>query len=244
MVPIGRRSLVDGVVEELQGRILRGEMRPGETLPAELELAEKLGVSRTAVREALNRLAAARLVSIRHSGAKYILDYRHSAGLELLAALLVGPRGQVASDVVRSVMEMRSALAPDIARLAARRRTPAVIAQLRAALASMQAARTDLAALQDLVGDFWSHLVDGSANIAYRLAYNSLRASYDQSKSLLTHVLADETADIETYVQVTDAVERGDEVAAAALASQLVRRGETSMNKLLDAIQPLEETHA
>ncbi len=87
-------------------------MRAGEALPTEQDLCAGLGVSRTAVREALNRLATERLVSFRHSGAKHVLDYRRSAGLELLAALLVDGDGRIDPAVVRSVMEMRSALAP------------------------------------------------------------------------------------------------------------------------------------
>src|SRR5262245_56506189 len=108
---IGRRSVVDDVVDALTAWILKGEMSPGEALPGEQDLAGHLGVSRTVVREAMSRLATARLVSMRHSGSKHVLDYRRSAGLELLRTLLIGPNGAVDPHVVASVMEMRSALA-------------------------------------------------------------------------------------------------------------------------------------
>ncbi len=233
--PIGRKSLVDGVVEELTSRILRGEMRPGDALPSEHELAERLGVSRSAVREALNRLATARLISMRHSAGKRILDYRRSAGLELLPSLLVASDGRIDPMVVAGVMEMRSALAPDIARLAAERKTAALAARLRETVTAMQQASGQLGLLQDLAERFWSDLVDGSGNIAYRLAFNSLRASYADSKHLFTQILAPETTDRDTYERITIAVERGDAARAESLARVLVRRGEEAIKGLFTA---------
>ena len=230
---LGRKSLVDGVVEAMTARILRGEMPPGHALPSEQELAVQLGVSRTAVREALNRLATARLVSNRHSSSKHVLDYRQSAGLELLAALLVRPDGQVDPAVVASVMEMRSALAPDIARLAALRATPAMVAKLRRTVQAMRAAGDDLATLQNLVSDFWSHLVDGADNIAYRLAFNSLEASYDQSKHLFERILASEIGDVGAYALLADEVAEGNATRAETLGRALVHRGEKAVKDVL-----------
>lgn len=236
--PVGHKSLVDSVVDAMTARILRREIAPGEVLPSEHELAARLGVSRTAVREALNRLAASQLISIRHSGSKHVLDYRQSAGLELLAVLLVTAGGEIDPVVVASVMEMRSALAPDIARLAALRRTTEHLERVQATLAAMREASADLERLQDLVTELWDHLVEASANIAYRLAYNSLRVSYEQGKRLLTRVLADETSDIGAYAELADAVADGDAAAAESLARNLVRRGEQAVKALLSGLRP------
>ena len=230
------------MVEHLRGEILRGALRAGEALPTEQDLCTGLGVSRTAVREALNRLATERLVSFRHSGAKHVLDYRRSAGLELLAALLVDGDGRIDPAVVRSVMEMRSALAPDVARLAAERRDPATLESLRVVLDAMRRDAGDLSALQDHAGDFWDRLVEASRNVAYRLAYNSLRASYDASKHLLTRVLAGETSDVAVYSALCDAVARRDASTAESLARSLVRRGEESVRTALRALDSEKET--
>lgn len=238
MAPIGRKSLVDAVVETLTARILRGDMRPGDALPSENELADRLGVGRSAVREALSRLATARLISMRHGGGKRILDYRHSAGLELLPSLLVEPGGRVDPLAVASVMEMRSALAPDIARLAAMRTTAPLTVRLRETVAHMHQAAGQLGVLQDLAERFWSDLVDGSANIAYRLAFNSLRASYADNKTLFTQILVPETTDIDTYERIATAVEHGDGARAESLARALVRRGEEAIKALFAAPTP------
>jgi DNA-binding FadR family transcriptional regulator len=134
--------------------------------------------------------------------------------------------------VVRGIVEMRSALAPDIARLAAVRAAPAQLEALDGVVAAMTAAG-DLPALQGLAAEFWSHLVDAADNLAYRLAYNSLRATYDQCRELFTQVLADEFADLPCYRAIAAAVRARDPRAAEALARELIRAGERSIKTAL-----------
>lgn len=101
----------DRAYDALREQILDGELAPGAVL-AEVEQSTRLGVSRTPLREALARLTADGLVST-HSG-----------------------RGVVVTDVdlgrIGELFEVRSALEEQAARLAARRRDPAVFAALQA----------------------------------------------------------------------------------------------------------------
>ena len=238
--PVRRQSLSDAVFDQLRDRIVSGAMRAGDPLPAERALCEALGVNRGAVREALKRLAQARLVAVQHGGASRVLDFRAAAGLELLPDLLLTEAGGFDPLVVRSVVEMRSALAPDIARLAALRGGRDVGDLLDAIVAHMVAAGRDLPALQALAMRFWSALVDATGNVAYRLAYNSLRETYDKCMDLLTNLLADELGDLKGYRAIASAVRRGDGAAAERLARDLTRRGE---RPLLDAVAALDGTH-
>lgn len=236
--PVARRSLSDAVFEQLRDSIVGGSMAPGDSLPAERALAEVLGVNRGAVREALKRLAQARLVAVQHGGASRVLDYRRSAGLDLLGEMLLEPGGQIDVGVVRSVMEMRSAIAPDIARLAAQRATPAHRAALAAAVERMSATPADLAALQTGALAFWSTLVDASGNLAYRLAYNSLRRVYERCLELLAAVLEPELTDLASYRALVQAVESRDPDSAGTRARALVRQGEVRMAEVLERLPP------
>jgi len=234
LTPIARQSLSEAVFRQLRDRIVGGELLPGDALPAERELGRVLGVNRSAVREAIKRLEQARLVSVRHGGASRVLDYRESAGLDLLADLLVTSDESFDPKVVRSVMEMRSALAPDIARRAALRGGPELASRLRESLDAMMRSREDLPALQDHAAAFWSVLVAGSDNVAYQLAYNSMRETYDRCRELLTQVLARELRAIEAYEAIADAVAAGDADRAESSARALVRLGEIDVVGALD----------
>ncbi|MFP4598658.1 MAG: FadR/GntR family transcriptional regulator [Persicimonas sp.] len=237
---IEKKSLADAVFEQLRDRIVTGEMEPGSKLPSERGLSEQLGVNRGAVREALKRLEQARLVSIKQGGATRVLDFRQTAGTDLLAALLVTSDGEVNTHVARSVMEMRSALAADIARLCARRASDEIDERLDEILTQMEAAGSDLVRLQQSSAQFWSTLVDGSDNLAYRLAINSLMQTYDKIKGVLLGVLADELSDLEAYRAIAGAVAERDEEDAEFYARNLVRMGERRITELMDALE--EET--
>lgn len=242
--PVRKQSLSDAVFVQLRDQIVSGEFAAGEPLPAERVLCEALGVNRGSVREALRRLQQSRLVSVRHGGTSQVLDYRASAGLDLLADLIVPSNGRIDTRVVGGIIEMRSALAPDIARRAAERGGAAHCTALDAIVARMRERAGDLAALQDLAVEFWSALVDAADNLAYRLAYNSLRATYDQCRALFTQVLADEIGDVAGYVAIAAAVRTGNAEQAARRARTLIERGERRVKQVLAQLAAASEVHA
>src|SRR3989337_1285403 len=106
--PVTRRSVSDQVFDQVLDEVVDGSLAAGEQLPSERQLAEVLGVSRPAVREALQRMAQTRLVEVRHGGATTVRDFRRAAGLDLLPRLLVR-RGALDLGVARSVLEARLA---------------------------------------------------------------------------------------------------------------------------------------
>ncbi len=236
--PVRRQALSDAVFEQLRSRIVSGDLAAGSPLPAERVLCDALGVNRSSVREALRRLEQARLVSVRHGGTSRILDYRKSAGLDLLSALLITDGGQIDTQVVRGVLEMRSAIAADAARLAAMHAESPVADHLAEVCDKMRGTQQDLAQLQDLAMEFWSAIIDASHNIAYRLAYNSLRETYDRCRELLTQTLADELRDADSYAAIADGIRSGDPAITEECARELVRRGEANIKRALDELDP------
>ncbi|MCA8925767.1 MAG: FadR family transcriptional regulator [Planctomycetes bacterium] len=233
--PIERQSLSQAVYERLRDGIVSGELGSGTKLPSERQLSEALGVNRGAVREALKRLEQARLVQIRQGGAARILDYQAHAGLDLLSELLFAG-GELDLRVARSVVEMRAHLGPEIARRCGERGGTAAADRLDAIVAGMRA-DPDLDARQAASLEFWDALVDGSGNVAYRLAYNSLRASYDGFRAALVQVLGDELKSVDGFQAVADAVRAGDAEAAAARAAELLARGAQGLSTLFEALE-------
>jgi DNA-binding FadR family transcriptional regulator len=237
LVPVKRRSLSDAVFEQLREQIVLGRFEPGTSLPAERELAETLNVNRGALREALKRLEQARLVSVQHGGATRVLDFRRTAGLDLLSELLVDGSGGFRVDVAKSVVEMRSLLAPEIARLCAERGGPGVAVELERIVTKMREAEGDLAALQTLAMEFWATLVDGSKNVAYRLAFNTLRETYTKLRDLLLETLSEELTHFAGYSAVARAVKTKNSKIAEKKAREIVSRG---MKKLLEVLGAIE----
>ena len=72
--PVTSEKLSAAVVRQIEELILRGILRPGERLPAERELAERLGVSRPSLRDALSELQRSGLLATRPGAGVYVAD--------------------------------------------------------------------------------------------------------------------------------------------------------------------------
>tara|TARA_R110002049_G_scaffold44333_2_gene129753 strand:+ start:14311 stop:15081 length:771 start_codon:yes stop_codon:yes gene_type:complete len=77
--PVAPEKLSHAVVRQIEELILRGILRPGERLPAERELAERLAVSRPSLRDALSQLQEAGLLAARPGAGVYVADVLGSA---------------------------------------------------------------------------------------------------------------------------------------------------------------------
>lgn len=234
--PLSRRSLAADVFHQLRTRIVRGEVAPGSALPAERTLASLLKVNRNAVREGLKRLEQAGLVAIHQGGPTRVLDFRRTAGLELLATLLVRPDGSIAVDVVRGIVEFRSAIAPAIGRFAAERATDADAKAIDAVVRDMRAASGDVQRLARLALDFWKCVVAATKNMAFELAFNSLAVSYGAVVDQLSQVMADEAAATDDYEALARAIAAGRADEAAKLSVAITARGARAFDHVLDAL--------
>lgn len=234
--PVHRRSVPEDVFEQIVAEVLSGEMKPGDALPSERRLAEVLGVSRPAVREALKRLTSTGLVEIRQGDTTTVRDFRRHAGLDLLPRLLFRA-GELDVAVVRSILETRLHNGPKVAELAAARRGPELAALLDAAIDALSA-DTDPVQRQRHALMFWDHLVDGADSIAFRLMYNTLRATYEPALPALAVMMAAEVGNPEAYRAIAAAVRAGDADSAAAAARALLEPATTA---LLGALTELED---
>ncbi len=234
--PVARRLVPDEVFDQILSEVVEGEIAAGESLPSERRLAEVLGVSRPAVREALSRMAQARLVDVKHGGATTVREFRRAAGLDLLPRLLVR-NGDLDVAVARSILEARLAIAPEVASLAGQRGTDTLPEALDEAIASLEAAE-DPVARQRAALTFWDHVVDAADSVVFRLMFNSLRAAYEPAIEALAVLMEAEVSQIDAYRAVRDAVAAHDPGAARAAAENLLR---PATHGLISAIHDLEE---
>ena len=232
--PVTRRSVADQVFDQVLDDVLDGELAVGEPLPSERRLAEVLGISRPAVREALQRIAQTGLVEVRHGGATTVRDFRRAAGLDLLPRLLVRG-GRLDAAIARSVIEARAEVGPGIAALAAERGGPALAVQLDQVVTAL-GTTTDAVRWQELALDYWDLLVDGADSIVYRLMFNSLRTAYEPALPVLGAVLADEVGQAEPYRLLAAAVRAGDAATARAAAARVLTPTAAALLAAFDAM--------
>jgi len=153
--------LYEQIVQQIEASILKGAMKPGDQLPAERDLAEQFGVSRTAVREAVKALREKGLVEAHHGRGTFITDGTSQAVRQSLDLMI--KIGQ--TDGSTHLAEVREILEPEIAALAATRIEEQHLAMMREAIDVMDGTRKDDAeAFIDGDLDFHLALAEAAAN--------------------------------------------------------------------------------
>jgi DNA-binding FadR family transcriptional regulator len=171
-----RRPVYVQVAEQLREAVLDGTLPPGAVLPAERELGDRFGVSRTTVREALRALQAQGLVVA--AGPNSPLRVAEAQ------ALSTGPVREALGHLLRlgrvplaDLVELRCALEAAAVEAAARRRPRPDLADARAELDAMRAAGGDVAAFERADVQFHVALAAASGNEALLLVMLAVRDS-------------------------------------------------------------------
>jgi GntR family transcriptional regulator, transcriptional repressor for pyruvate dehydrogenase complex len=128
--PVARPRLYEVIVEQLCAYIADNEMDPGDRLPAERDLAAKLGVSRASLSQALVALEVQGVLSVRHGDGAVLI--RRPAEERAIKAL------REHADRIPDIIEAREALEVRLVGLAAARRSDAEMAGIDAAIAKME----------------------------------------------------------------------------------------------------------
>jgi GntR family transcriptional repressor for pyruvate dehydrogenase complex len=126
---VSRPRLYEQLVEQLMDFIEAAELGPGDTLPAERDLAERLGVSRATLAQALVALEVLGVIDVQH-GTGAVLVYRPN-----VPSVIKGLREH--SSRLPEIVEARSTLEVKLAELAAARRTDADMKAIDKALDAM-----------------------------------------------------------------------------------------------------------
>jgi GntR family transcriptional repressor for pyruvate dehydrogenase complex len=168
--PVRLGRLYEQIVGQIEDSILCGDLKPGDRLPPERELAEQFGVSRTAVREAVKALTQKGLVVVHVGRGTFVTDgtsevARHSLGLMMKIGQEEG---------TRHLVEIREILEPEIAALAAARRSEENIVSLNEAIRVMDASLDDTNTFIEADLDFHLGLAEGAHNPLILLLVDAL----------------------------------------------------------------------
>ncbi|MFC2625079.1 FadR/GntR family transcriptional regulator [Propionibacterium acidifaciens] len=209
MSALPRGTTAAEVAQHLLSHFGTGPLSTGDRVPPERALAEKLGVGRSAVREALAALELLGLVEVRPGAGTYV----RGTTSDLLPKTLTW--GMLLGDNdTRQLLEVRSALEVESARLAAERAEERDLGLLRDSIESMREALPDLEKVIPLDYRFHVVLADGCRN---GLAADMLRTCRTLLSIWLDRALRSEADAVESlgeHEMILRAVERHDVEAA------------------------------
>lgn len=133
-------QVAQGVVARIEQLITNGVLKVGEPLPSERRMSEKLGVSRTALREALGKLRGLGIIATEHGKCSYVARLSRDVDTSPLLHLF-GSQPRTLYDL----MEVRAVLESEASRLAAMRATQADLIMIQRRFEAMKSAPAGLA---------------------------------------------------------------------------------------------------
>lgn len=218
----------------LRALIADGDLKPGDRLPSEGELGERLGVSRGPLREAIRTLSALGVIDTRHGSGSYVSEL-HAADLIRGLTLTVG---LLPLDSIIELYELRRALEAHAASLAAARIDDEKIDELEELLVRLEAV-TDDEELSELDSQFHSAIADVADNDALATLLEVLRGRSRAYRIFTT----DDAAEIKIlsdagHRAILRGLESRDPVAASAAAAGHVAQTEFWLRKHQPPVTP------
>ncbi|MDD6156342.1 MAG: GntR family transcriptional regulator [Lachnospiraceae bacterium] len=154
-------SLKELFVEELENKILSGELSIGEKLPSERELATSMQVSRAVVNAGIAELEQKGFLEIRPRVGTFVNDYHRNGSLDTLVSIMKYNGGALSNEEVQSILELRIALV-----------------NMASSLAIDKASREEMQILVDVLDDIKASpnaeaLVENTFHLYHELAFIS-----------------------------------------------------------------------
>lgn len=212
---IQSEKLSQSVVTQIERLILRGILRPGERLPSERELSERMGVSRPSLREAISELQDANLLTSKAGAGIYVSDALGSAFSSALVSLF-GRHDDAFFDYVAFRQDMEGMAAERAATLGSDLDL-AVIAQI---FAKMEAAHTKRNPTEEAALDAEFHLaiIEASHNTVMlhmmRAMYALLREGVFYNRQVMFKQRTTRDTLLEQHRAINDAIQSRDPDAA------------------------------
>ncbi len=173
--PFDSKYRSEQIAERIIKMIEAGDLKPGDKLPSEPELAKQLGISRGILREGMAQLKAQGIITRKPKGGTYILPQRKDVTLTA--------RQAIQASSFRNIMEMRAAIEQMAATLVVERATDAELEELREVVLQT----TERPPVDDLDYYFHYRLVELSGNSIFMSIvdtyFEEIRAIRDRNLS-------------------------------------------------------------
>lgn len=210
-----KRAAYTAIIERIRAMIEAGELAPGDRLPAERSLAERLGVSRGQLRQALQALAERNIIQSRQGDGTYLLTgFDAGQSMDNIIAVL-----NDRNDVLHEIIEFRRMIEPQIAALATARIDPATLDRLKILVCDQQRALVAGREEDNLDAQFHQLLAETSGNRVISRVMTTIQAIINESRSTWLQSHDRRATSIAGHLRIIDALEAGDQ-GAAALAMQ------------------------
>jgi GntR family transcriptional repressor for pyruvate dehydrogenase complex len=231
-------TLADRATVQLQALILNRAFQPGDRLPSEREIGERLGVSRTVVREALRALSTKGLVEVRDGAGAYVRAPSTDLVSELLGICVSHmDTGDVTSG---NILEMRRILEIEMSGLAAKRRSADDLADLERLLGLMAEPGSSRERWAKIDYEFHDRVAIASKNPLFQIVLRSISEVLMRGRLMGVRLPDYQVKALHHHRNVYEAIRAGSSEKARAAMADHLREAEQTMRRVLagEAAEP------
>ncbi len=218
--PVRESEALSGrIITQITDALVKGELKPGDKLPPERDLAEQFNVSRTVIRDAIKTLAGRGLLQVRHGSGIFVATAEESTtGLTraLSNTLLLQGSG------LRDLFEVRKVLERRAAELAAENRTPENLERLKNIVEDARRRPNDFEVLSERDAQFHVAIAEASQNLVLVRVMLTLLDLLEKSRLESLSIPGRAQLSLTDHAKIIDEIEDGDaEGAAVAMVEHL-----------------------
>jgi GntR family transcriptional regulator, galactonate operon transcriptional repressor len=214
------------VLNQMGEQICSGRFAPGEILPAEAELAERMQVSRITIRETMKSLSAKGMLQVRRRHGTIVLPRSQWQLFDPDVITWRARAGAVDADLIRDLMELRTIIEPNAAKLAATRATPEDRKAVRRAFKAMERAVAGNGEYVPADLAFHGAVLNACHNQFIQQMQNALSAILRTSFELSSEIEGGPARSLPMHEALCVAIEQGDAQAAEQAVLTLIARAE------------------
>lgn len=220
------KPLAETTADQLVAYIIDNELNTGDKLPNEFELARLLGVGRSTLREAVRALASRNVLEVRQGAGTFVAQHQVGVAEDPLGFTFIRDKRKLIMDL----LEIRMALEPRIAAMAALEATPEDIAEMRRLCLEVEEL---IAAGENHIQPdiaFHTKIAESSHNLVVPNLMPIIQNAISLFVNTTNRQLREET--IETHRMILEAIEAKDPLAASDAMYTHILYNRNSIRKL------------
>lgn len=229
------QTLSQKIERKIEEAIRQKKLVSGARLPSEKELCESFAVSRTALREALRRLSARGLITIRKGSGMYVSEIKIE---DAISSLNLYYDLKFDSNLISQIIEVRRLFEPQIARLAARNRTIEDLDKLRENLKALDSCDSDNTQLEvDTINKFHMNLAKASGNPIVIVTMEPIYSLLPRMRNFIyANIEGEKEYTLDAQKKILKAVENQDETVAHDESVKLLIRNHEVYEKYFKGV--------
>lgn len=223
-------SLGESVLHQLQKRIISGELKCGDWLPPEREMAEQMGISRGSLHQAILALEYQGFVSIIPRKGTVVSDYRKHPTPQSLAVIMSYSSAELDKNIFLDMVDYRIWMERECARLACTNIYDSTLLEMRTIASSLCGVEADVV---DLIFRFHYLLTQASGNSIFSMIFRgfepAVRSLTQQSFEIMG---TDPKETAQLMKELVKCIENKDEQAAENTVVRLLSHGIDQLKSL------------